>query len=127
MSAVGWSGFYGDDATHSGSYSLVDGKMPRRDRIKRVVNREGFRPFTALFGGLVGAATGSNVTATHSRVSAPAPQGDMGGLRSIDTITDINRNTVAGDVTALKEMVFNVKSRPSTYPKDLSGNGGPAF
>jgi hypothetical protein len=50
----------------------------------------------------------------------------LGGVRTIETVTDINRNTAAADVTALKEMLYNVKTRPS-YPVDLSGNGGPAY
>lgn len=130
MAVTGWSALYNDapGSTPAG-YSLLDGKMPRRYAIKRVVNREGFRTFTALFNGLVGAATGSNVTATHKRRNAGVPQAGPhgGGAITIDTITDINRNTAAADVTALKEMTYNVKTRPSPYVRDLSGNGGPAY
>lgn len=115
------------------SYSLLVNKWPQRNRVKRVVNREAFRVMTALINGLVGAASGSNVTATHKRIAAvvgasggtPGPIG--GGQRTIETITDINRNTTAADITAIKEMLYNVKARPSTYPKDLSGNGGPSY
>ena len=130
MAAVNYSGFYGPNTN---DYSLLDGKMPSRTRIKRVVNKDGFRTFTALFNALIGAATGSNVTATHTRVSH-ADRGNSLGNSATDlsqpvilTVTDINRNTAAADVTALKEMVYNVTERPVPYPRDLSGNGGPAL
>lgn len=123
-----WSGLFDGSGLVSGSYSLLINKPPRRYAAKRIVNREQFRVLTALFNGLIGAASGSNVTATHKRIQAQTtlPLGNIGGLRTIETVTDINRNTAAADVTALKEIMYNVKTRPS-YPKDLSGNGGPAL
>lgn len=128
MAVVAWSNFWGDVP---GAYSLLINKFSGIDRIQRVVNRDAFRASTALFNGLIGAATGSNVTATHKRIQyidGPAGLGpNPGGLRVIETVTDINRNTAAADVTALKAMVFNVTERPVPYPRDLSGNGGPAL
>lgn len=123
-----WSGFW-DTPQGSGAYSLLNNRAPVRNRAKRIANREQMRVLTALFGGLIGAASGSNVTATHKRIGASTsdfgPQD--GGRRTIETVTDINRNTTAADITALKEIVTGVTSRPSTYPRDLSGNGGPAY
>lgn len=95
------------------------GPMPRLNSIRRVVNREAFRPLTALLNGLIGAATGSNVTATHKRVEAvQAVSGpiNQSGVIGIETKTDINRDTVAGDVTELKEFLYGVLTAPSTYP-----------
>ena len=120
--ATGWSGLYSDIT--SGGYSTIDGKMPRRNSIRRVVNRGGFRALTALFNGLIGAASGSNVTATHKQIASVTPFADNGGARTISTISDINRNTTAADITALKEMTYNVKTRPTPEVRDLSGNGG---
>lgn len=99
------------------------GTMPRLNSIRRVVNREAFRPLTALLNGLIGAATGSNVTATHKRINAiQAVSGpiNQSGVISIETKTDINRNTAAADVTALKEFLYNVLTAPSTYPTNLN-------
>lgn len=112
------------------AYSMLDGDMPTRDRIRRVVNREGFRAYTALFNALIGVVPGSNVTATHQRVShnqSPNGIGIEPANPVIRTVTDINRNTTAADVTALKALVFGVSERPNPYPRDLSGNGGPAY
>ena len=100
------------------------GPMPRLNSIRRVVNREAFRPLTALLNGLIGAATGSNVTATHKRVEAIQNESgpvNYGGVRTIETKTDINRNTAAADVTALKAFLYDIKTAPSPYP--VNGNG----
>lgn len=117
-----WSGFW-DGA----GYSLLSGKMPRRNSIRRVVNREGFREFTALFNSLVGAASGSGTGAITTKKIAAATGNNLGGARTVESVSVINRNTTAADVTALKEMVYGVKTRPSTYAVDKSGNGGPSY
>jgi hypothetical protein len=129
MAIVAFQGLWNNEANSQAGYSQLVNKNPRRSPIKRTMNRESFRVLTALFNGLVGAATGGNVTATHKRVQRPADTtiGGSGGLMTIETVTDINRNTVAADVTKLKEMVAGVKVRPTPMPKDLSGNGGPSF
>lgn len=120
MTTTGWQGLWSRDFTDLplGYGSLTVAKYPVRNRIKMVVNRQGFRAYTALANALIGAATGSNVTATHKRADAvvktSGPQG--GGNRIIEVITDINRNTAAADVTALKEMLYNVTHKPSSYP-----------
>lgn len=113
-----WQGLWNQEANSQAGYTPLVNKNPRRNSIRRTMNREGFRAITALFNGLIGAATGSNVTATHKRVQRPASLelGASGGLMVIETVTDINRNTVAADVTKLKEMVFGVKTAPATYP-----------
>jgi len=119
MATTGWQGLYSREYTDlpTGYGSLSLNKWPQRNRIKRVVHREGFRAFTELFDTLVGAAAGGTALATHKRIAAEVrtsgPQG--GGARTIETITDINRASTASDITALKEMVFNVSSRPATY------------
>lgn len=100
------------------------GTMPRLNSIRRVVNREAFRPLTALLNGLIGATSGSNVTATHKRIEGTATVSgpiNLSGARTIETVSDINRNTTAADVTALKEFLYNVKTAPATYPDN--GNG----
>lgn len=128
MATVEWAGFWGDA---DGAYSLLVDKMPRLDSMRRVVLKPGFRVSRALLGGLIGAASGSNVTATHSEIST-GPTTPAGGVLNpgqepVASVTDINRNTTAADVTALKEFLVNVRPAPSPYVRDLSGNGGPAL
>lgn len=134
MAVVAYQGLWNSEANSQAGYSFLVNKNPRRNPIKRSMNREGFRYLTALFGGLVGAASGGNVTATHKRIGVTTSSGvagvqelgALGGLRQVDTITDINRNTTAADVTALKEMVFGVKTAPVTYPKPFGANSNAA-
>ncbi len=122
-----WSGFWDNNPQSPQAHSLI-GKYPNRNRIRRLVNREGFRRYTELFDTLIGAGAGGTAAATHKRIAAQDSTaiGALGGVRTVETVTDINRASTNADITALKEMVFNVKTRPS-YPADLSGNGGPAF
>ena len=117
-----WSGFWGGSG-----YALLSGKMPRRNSIRRVVNREGFRDFTALFNSLIGAASGSGTGAITTKKIAAATGANLGGKRTVESVSVINRNTTAADVTALKEMTVAVKTRPSTYARDKSGNGGLSY
>lgn len=120
MATTGWSGLYNREHTDlpNGLGSLTVNKYPLRNEIKRLSNRYGFKPYRALFNALIGAATGGTATETYKReaatVKTSGPQG--GGALTIETITPINRATVAGDVTALKEMLVAVTHKPSTYP-----------
>lgn len=129
MPATTYSGFWG---ANTNDYSLLVNKMPRRYAIKRVVNRDGFRALSELFDTLIGVAPGSTALATHTRIGSASVINTTGnavldpGRPVIETVTDINRASTAADVTALKEMVFGVSTRPS-YPADRSGNGGKAL
>ena len=135
MAAVSYSGLFDRSIGNAGgSYALLVNKSPIRSATRRLVNREEFRAITALFNALIGATTGANVTATHGRLKYLDPVdstviGSMmvGGLRPVETITDINRNTTAADVTALKEITFGVARRAVNSGADLSGNGGKSF
>lgn len=129
MPATTYSPFWGPSVD---AYTILVNKMPRRYAIKRVVNRDGFRVASELFDTLIGAAAGSTAAASHARVGSASVVSTTGttqldpGKPVIETVTDINRVTTATDITALKEMVFGVRTRPA-YPRDLSGNGGGAL
>lgn len=123
--AGGWAGFWGDTP---GAYDLLVDKMPRRNSVRRVVNRDGFRALTRLFDVLVGAAPGGTATASYRRVKHMYRNNSGPEIgKFVEVVPVINRATTSADVAALKEMVFNVRTAPSTYPADRSGNGGKAF
>jgi hypothetical protein len=44
-------------------------------------------------------------------------------LITIETINIVNRATTAADLTAFQALISRVV-QPSTYPPDISGNGG---
>jgi hypothetical protein len=123
---AGWQGLWTHEAGSPAGHSLLVDKSTQRNRIKRVMNREQFRAIKELFDTLIGAASGSAAYATHKRVGHPdtvTALGALGGARTIETITDISRNSTAADITALKEMTVNVAVNTSAHVRDLSGNG----
>lgn len=124
--ATGWQGLWTYEAGLP-TYTPIQNRVPRRNDIKRLMNRSQWRAVSELFDTLIGAASGSAASATHSQVQAATNFTGGGGNRTIETVTDISRNSTAADITMLKEMTVGVKTRPSPYVKDLSGNGGPAY
>jgi hypothetical protein len=117
----GYSGFWNESGQ---PYSLLVNKNPRRNAIRRTVNREGFRVVTELFDTLIGAGVGGTASASHARVKHTTDARSV-NVGAVETVTDINRASTSADVTLLKEMTFGVVTAPS-YPADASGNGGPA-
>ncbi|MCA2510533.1 MAG: hypothetical protein IM561_09135 [Microcystis sp. M60BS1] len=130
-----WQGLWNQEANSQIGYLPLVNRNPRRNSIKRSMNRESFRVLTALFNALIGAAAGvASGNIQHRRIGVTTnlnagsiqELGMLGGLRQIDVVTDINRNTTAADVTTLKEMVANVKVAPTTYPRPFGANASPA-
>lgn len=119
MATTQFSPLFGD------TYSSIDARQAMVYNIRRLSKRSGFRKNKALFSALLGAAAGGTATLTHKLIDEDSGPG--GGVRTISTVTDINRATTATDVTNLKAMTSVVNFIPVPYPVDLSGNGGPAF
>ena len=85
----------------------------------------GRKVLNKLMRALNGVAAGANATSTVKQIAADVGLGQAysgGGLRVINTVTDINRNTVAADQTFINA-ILDLVSAP-TYPVDASGNGG---
>ena len=119
---MSYSGLFNDN--NPAGYSLLVNKAPARNRIRHMMNKQGFRTIKELFDTLIGATSGATATASYSRVKDEV--GAVGGgLRVIETVTDINRATTAADITALKEFTSAVPKN-TTFVADLSGNGGSA-
>lgn len=81
----------------------------------------------ALVGTTVGAAAGAATSASKAQVKGRTSQeADTFNTKAVETATLINRNSTAADVTEMKRVM--TKKKPSfAFPRDLSGNGGPAF
>jgi hypothetical protein len=81
----------------------------------------------ALVASTVGAAAGGATATTRARVKHNAGSAnDNGGRVTVESIAPINRVSTAADVTAMKSK-FTKKNASLAFPRDLSGNGGPAF
>jgi len=96
------------------------------DKIAYLLSVPGSRETRRLMLTLLGATAGPAAAETRRRrpgITALADPQQLGGLVSVETTYYINRATTAGDVTRLKAMIGRTPG-PSSYPRDVSGNGG---
>lgn len=116
MSTVSYSPTWG------GSYSPVNNNQPMRKLVAQRLNVVGFMKDRELLRTLLGAAAGSTATKTRSRVAHSTTE--LGGKRTIETQTLVNRATTSGDVTDLKAALLAYDSKPAatTYPRDARLN-----
>ena len=121
--ATGWSEFWGG----ANAYATAYGRSGTERELARALSKGGFRAGRALMRALNGAAAGATATATFKRVSNPAQFEANSGNVLIDTITDVNRATAAGDITYINAKVYDMVALMNPpiadYAVDLSGNG----
>lgn len=122
-----WNRHYNTPYTALGSNNTKELNGAQKREIARIFRGRGNRPFAKLLEALTGAAVGQTATATAKQIAAASTVGTAvsgGGVRTINTLTDISRATTAADLT-LVDALFNEVTAP-TYPVDRSGNGGRA-
>ena len=114
-----------------GTWALVYSRTSNRTAIARAYGpRQGMNDQYAAMYALLGATTGGTATKTHPRVAAqtmgtPGVPTGLGGVRTIETVTDINRATTAADLTVFQGVMSRLAAgNPTTYATDASGNGG---
>lgn len=135
---TGYSGFWqltGDQLPYAMLPQAAGGGRSKNEyRIARILSLESMRELRAAWLALTGAAAGGTATSTYSRVQAPVgPDATvpvvtaidaLGGNRSIETATAINRATTAADEAYIEDILDNdLLSRNMTYPT-LTGSGG---
>lgn len=139
-----WSGFWGDDATVTNSYTSLRNKAPNRYHLSKLFRKRGMRKLGEGLVTIIGDSTpASSASVTISQVQAVADvgQNNLGGVRTIESKelmnklnavpTDTGANTArvvaTADVTDINLALFgggNSDSAPSSYATDASGNGG---
>lgn len=135
MGTTSWSGFYSATVGRPGAGNEVSyDLMPRYGRSSHeriasmMLGKSGFRGIRRVMRALNGVAPGSNATETYARVTAPAAFDDdaLGGTRVVETVTVVNANTTAAQQTYLNAKLLDMiyAQAPTSYPIDLSGNGG---
>lgn len=124
-----WVGWY-QQLYNGEAYALQFQRNSLDRALQQVFRPEGMRAAEAITKALLPNGPGTNATATHTEV-APGQPFDLyshGGVRQINLITDINRNTTAADAT---ELVAIINSGPAiARAVDKSGsykNGDPRF
>lgn len=112
---------------HSQQYSLINQQPAVERDIARQLRKPGGRALKGLMRALNGTAVGGATAAeTYRRVVAVSGIGsytNLGGIRSIQAVSDVNRTTVTADKTRIDALIDGVFA-PATYPVDRSGNGG---
>lgn len=110
-------GFWGE----LGGLTLFNRNTLNR-RIARLFGRPSMRKQKELALELNGAAPGATALATHKRITAREnAEGQLGGKRTIETVTDVNRNTTAADETQIDVEILTYDLDP-TYPVNKDGN-----
>ena len=143
---TGYSGLFSDTlgAQDVGTYTMLPlanggNRSGFEPKIARIFKGEQMRELKAALAATIGAVAGGTAATTYKRVVSPAgPSATvpvamqldaLGGDRTMETITPINRVTTAADVTYLKQL-FSGRLTASniTYPTDASTNEnqGPA-
>lgn len=101
--------------------SSVQGVSPFRRYIAMYTGKKGLMAARAVARALTGAAAGGAATKTLTRI---ANSTELGGKRTIETETIINRVTTAGDVTELKHDLFDMTAN-TTLASPINGDRNP--
>lgn len=127
---TGWTPTLGTDQTTlpvaSGSVAF-NGMTQADGRLSSIMRRRGNRALRELYLTLLAGASGDAAAESYSRVKQRSATDALnpqmgGGLVTLETVTQIGRNTASADVTnTVAAMSRNFK--PSSYVADLSGNG----
>lgn len=134
--ATGYSPFFDPTLARVGNGAEVDyNAMPRYGRagtemaLARLLAKGGFRGIRRVMRVLTGAAPGSAADETYTRVGTVG-QGvtevGPGGLRTMETVTANSGNTTSAQEAYIENNIINARfvQNPTSYPVDLSGNGG---
>lgn len=130
MAITGWSGFWNNTGPTVGTYSFLTPLRGPLDRaIGRVLKRRSNIRLREVIDTVVaGSSINGAAAVTYQRVKAVPSAGvpvSGGGKVDIETVTVIPgaSSTTAADAAQVDAIVA-FSNAPSSYPVDLSGNGG---
>lgn len=113
-------GFWGDI---SSTYAPISSVPSALRRLARILNVNGMRKEKELMLTLNGATAGSAASATYKRVDdRENSAGEVGGLRTIETVTAVSANTTSDDKTFIDDNILAFVDAPSSYPANGDGN-----
>lgn len=98
------------------NYSMIQSQSNFRKIIARMFGLKQNRRDRALLNALVGAAAGATAAASMKKVAHDRLE--LGGKRTIETETLVNRATTSGDVADIKAALLTFRSQPTSYPVD---------
>lgn len=122
MSAVATvlGGFWPENGVSS--LTQVQGTGPNRRRVAQALGTRGLLGEREIMETLNGAAAGSAASKTLSRIVAAE---ELGGVRAIETVTIIGRNTAAADVTRTNADFLSLSSKTYDPTPVANGDGNP--
>lgn len=106
-------------AQYSTSLSGFSTGGARRRKVAQALSVRGLRPLKEAIITLLGATAGSAALSTRTRVAAAE---EMGGVRTIETVTEYDDTTAAGDVTAITADILSYNSYDGTPIANGDGN-----
>ena len=112
--ATFYSGFWSD------AYSILVNRNPNEHEVARQMHR--MPVLRELMRELNGVAAGQAALVTHPRPDHPSSGGLVGGLRTIETVNDVNRVTAAADQTAINAEILAHDSTSNAYPTNGDSN-----
>jgi hypothetical protein len=121
---TGWSPTLSIGDANAGSASgavQFNGQTQHDYRLSYILLRRSNRALKELLSNLIGAESASINQVVNVRVQAT--NAVAGGLVPIENETIIYRDTTDDDIDMLVNLVIRT-CKPSSYPPDLSGNGG---
>lgn len=101
------------------TYTFISGRSSCQRHASFALSRRGTAVLRELGITLNGVVAGSTAQVTRSRIEANS---ELGGDRTIETETDINRVTAAADQTELNDNLFDYGTFNSNPPADANGN-----
>lgn len=116
-----WSGLF--DHVHNTPHTLQSQRSSLKRRTNRLLRQRGMKDVRELLLTLIGTAAGSAALAQTSRIEAVQGIGGaltLGGVRTVQTVDEVNRVTTAADVTELSA-AFNESADTNAYPVDKAG------
>jgi hypothetical protein len=115
-----WSGL--NDLELGGAYSLPTEYRFPKGGVARMFRSLGSLEFQEILDTILGAASGSAASKTYSQIGGKEVGGALGGVRTINTVTVISRNTTDADVTDAKAVMQGLKVSGLTRVNDAAGN-----
>ena len=112
--------------TFGASQMTLENEDPSKRRIAQLLDQPSNAELKELMLTLNGTAAGSAAAASHKRIKAGEASGsfesDLSGARTVETVTDVSRNTAAADKTNIDQTILAYPLAPTTYPANGDGN-----